>query len=238
MKLRLAALAAVAAVAALVGVGVSTASATTPEKTHWEFVSLLPSQVDDSHSGDWAKDKLTRTTIVDKVGPTTFTMKLIDEGTFDTSAFGINPGDGTPLHRTVTGSVTGGATITVQSTSEPKQPSTAGGNTKSSNWAKLVFTGFTGQNSYPWSWTYSTKCEHYTQAAAGESGSITGKLCHVPPTTTPKPPVTTTVTSPVPTTKVVVPPVNVPVHVVVNPGQFAVTPNTSKGVDTGDGSLS
>jgi hypothetical protein len=58
-------------------------------------------------------------------------------------------------------------------------------------------------------------------------------------TYTPKPPVTSTVTTtnnPAPTTIKV--PVTVPVKVTVNPGQFAVTPNTSKGIDTGDGSLS
>jgi len=71
---------------------------------------------------------------------------------------------------------------------------------------------------------------------AGKTYSLT---CFPKPshTATPKPPVTTTVTTPAPTT-VVLPPVNVPVRVTVNPGQFAVTPNTSKGVDTGDGSLS
>jgi hypothetical protein len=241
MKLRHVAVASLAAVAASVGVGATAASATvTPAQgcVDATFTTHVVNRPDSSSHGDWAKDNFTRTTVV-KCTVGGAQVSLIDSGTFTPLPGALSPAAGVPIHNLpFSGQFSGGTSFTVKTTAKAADPVLgASGKFSSSEWIKLVFPkGEATQQG--WQWTYKHCGQTWVNAAGGNSGDITGEgKCPVPPkhTYTPKPPVTTTVT-PAPTT--VVPPVNVPVKVTVNPGQFVVTPNTSKGVDTGDGSLS
>lgn len=245
MKIRNAVVAGLAAVAAMVGVGVTAASATTVATATCpapvSFTTHVVNRPDSSAHGDWAKDTFTRTTTVTCVVPGTYKVTLADSGSFTPLPGALSPTAGLPIQNLpFTGTFVGGTSFVVESAGSPVNPTAgASGKYSSSEWAKLVFpNGKAEQGAF--GWTYSHCGETWVNASAGNHGDITGKKCHVPPTkatpTSPAP--TTTVTAPPTATSGNVPPVTVPVKVVVNPGQFAVTPNTSKGVDTGDGSLS
>ena len=246
MKIRIAVAAGIAAAAALVGIGVSTAAATDLTAPSCQadvtFTTHVSNRPDSSAHGDWAKDDFTRTTTVHCLTPGSYRVTLSDSGTFTPLPGALSPMAGLPIHNLpwkTAGSFEGGTSFTVATNATPVNPSAgASGKYSSSEWAELVFPkGKIVAGAF--GWTYKHCGETWINASSGNHGDITGKLCYIPPVKTTTPAPTTTVTktnNPAPPSVTV--PVTVPVHVTVNPGQFAVTPNTSKGVDTGDGSLS
>jgi hypothetical protein len=187
--------------------------------------------------GTWALDTFTRKTVVTCVGIDTYQVDLVDQGTFTPVAAAHSPQAGVPIHNLpFTGSFDGGTSFKVVSADKPVDPKAgANGQYSSADWAALVFPkGDITQGSFRWDYAHCS--DHWTNAATS-SGDILGKVCPTKPVK-PTPP-TSTVTAP-PTT--VVQPVPGPTKVVTvtvtNPTQFVTVPNTVKGVNTGDGSLS
>lgn len=227
---------AVAVLAATVGLS-APASATTvpvPVCAGATFTTAVTNRPDSGLHGNWAKDTFTRTTAVLCIDGG-YRINLSDTGSFTTLAGALSPSAGVPIHDApFTGSFVGGMTLTVKSETGPVDPGTSdakAGKYSSSEWAALVFPK--GKITVEgWGWTYKHCGETWVNAAAGNSGDITGttKCPPKPTTTTPAP---TTKTTPPVTTTVTPAPV-----VISNPGQFQTVPNVSKGVDTGDGSLS
>jgi hypothetical protein len=241
MKKIFSALLLVGAVVVGILVGTSSASAVTTAPVCAVASATFHTTVsnrDDSAVGgtNWAKDNFVRTTVVTCIGTDTYKVNLIDDkGTFTPVANANSPQAGVPIHNLpFTGTFSGGTTFTVVSTDAPVDPKAgANGQFSSSEWTRLLVFPKADpskivQPTFRWVYTYCG--ESWINESPVNSGDITGKVC-------PAKPPTSTVTAP-PTT--VVQPVPGPTKVVTvtNPGQFAAVPDTAKGVNTGDGSLS
>jgi hypothetical protein len=178
----------------------------------------------------WARDTFTRTTtVVNGATEGTYTVTIVDDGTFTTQDGAKTPGDAS---LTITGDVTGhlhgtgyytvtgtpltpsqvqALTTTLDNSSDACKADVSPEKTTSA-WAKRYFgEGATSTGILGWTWTYSTACEFRTENEQGATGNILGKTCpasSAPPTTvvptctyvSPTP--TSTYTSPTPTTTV------------------------------------
>jgi hypothetical protein len=154
--------------------------------------NVIKNHADDCGGGNhWANTTFTRkTTIVktvDEVGPKdTYKVTISDDGIFNgiynaPSLFDTNR----PLLRSISGSMTGGATYTVKGSLKTSYDNDGDvyddNNTQNTNCAgswpsKFFKTGYTGGINNDWGWTYKTLDETMVNAAAGNSGNITGKL--------------------------------------------------------------
>jgi hypothetical protein len=230
--------------AVVVGILVGTSSASAVQavpqaacsaSTHLAtFTTSVSADPDSGNHGDWAVDNFVRTTEISLQCDGTYKVDIFDNGTFTTLSDANSPGAGLPLpFKPIMGKFQGSDTFTVTSKTAPVlvAPANVVGGPSTSTWASRFFAGNNGVGG-AWGWTYTTPCEKWIDASTGTPGDITGKVC---PT---KPPVpTSTVTAP-PTTVVQPVPGQTKVVTVTNPGQFAAVPDTAKGVNTGDGSLS
>jgi hypothetical protein len=205
------------------------------------FTTTVTDRPDSGLHGDWAKDTFTRTTTVVCLGDGQFRMDVVDSGHFTTLPNALSPNAGLPIGPPITGDFSGKASATVKWAGGALKDPTAGASGKfsTSEWIGLVFGVEAKGSLTAWAWTYKHCTEKWVNANTGNSGDITGKKCHVPPTSTSPAPTTkptVTTTAPAPTTTTTS--TSKPVVVVTNPGQFQTVPNVSKGVNTGDGSLS
>lgn len=161
---------------------------------HAEIVrtNVIKNHADDCGGGNhWANTTFTRkTTIVktvDEAGPQdTYKITISDDGIFAgiynaPSLFDTK----TLLLRSITGTMTGGATYTVTGALKTSYDNDGDvyddGNAQNTNCAgswpsKFFKTGYTGGINEDWSWTYKTLDETMVNAAAGNTGNITGKL--------------------------------------------------------------
>lgn len=171
------------------------------------FTTQVTDRPDSGLHGTWALDTFKRTTTVkcNIADPNVYKVVLTDVGTFKTVA-GKSPQVGVPLSGEVVGKFSGSATMTVTSAEKPHAPpATNAGDVSSSEWPSLLFDEYSSVMG-SWGWNYTRLCEFWKNAAAGNSGDITGKSCYKPPTstttsTTPLPvTTTTTATAPVTTT--------------------------------------
>jgi hypothetical protein len=137
-------------------------------------------------------------------GGTCYLATLADSGTFTTipgrgAPNPNNPAPGADLTEAapaVTGSMTGNDTFhffasgspdaSLVPASENDEGNPPTGNRTTSNWFKLAFpstTTFTDVTENPWSWTYKTACEQWTDSSTNNAGddpadgNITGKAC-------------------------------------------------------------
>jgi hypothetical protein len=212
----------------------ATAPVCSPTAVVATFHTAVSADQDSGNHGDWAVDAFVRTTEIYNLCDGTYRVNVSDSGAFTTKAGALSPTAGLPLPSTpVVGKFAGTDTFLVTSETAPvlTAPAAVVGSPSTSTWPSRFFAGNNGVGG-AWGWTYTTACEKWVNAASGNTGDITGKVCPTkpaPPTsTTPAPPTTVTKPAPAPVTKVVT---------VTNPGQFATVPNVAKGVDTGDGSL-
>lgn len=162
--------------------------------TTWRIENVARPDSGASGHGNWANDVFTRTINWSSDCKGTYTFVVDDQGTFTTIANGFSPQAGTPFGPSFTGSIRGGALLTVKSSTRPHFPvMPVGGWPSTGDWPSTMFDGEHDTKMGAWGWTYATPCEHWTNASTGNQGDVTGCTC--PPTTT-----TTTRTHPAPPT--------------------------------------
>ena len=138
----------------------------------------VTARADDSPShGVWAVDTFDRHSIVYCNEDGTFSLELIDKGSFTSSKSPV-----TGVAAVVTGDFNGGAKFVITSAEPPVNNTSAGadGSKSSQDWVKLIFPNSTHVTSH-WGWTYTTPCESYSQENSAYTGDITGKVCETPP---------------------------------------------------------
>jgi hypothetical protein len=208
------------ALAFTVGLIAAPAASATPVPTH--VGHAVTKVVDDPDSGDhgnWAFDTFTRTTDIYDNHNGTFTVNVVDSGSFTTLAGGPAPHSGLPLPAAkFTGTFNGSTTYRVVSKTPPvtKPLGTIHGSPGTSTWPSRFFPGNDGTEGV-WSWTYElpNPCQtapltalgtnKWVDADTGEIGDIRGfkpskTACPPPVTSTTTPPATTTTVAPTQTT--------------------------------------
>lgn len=170
-------------------------------------VTNLVDRPDSGTNGNWAKDTFTRTVKICHVEVQVevkslvpvaswhYTAKVTDTGTFMTiGGPNLSPGANHYLLADVPGTFEGGFTATFEAPAnwqffnnkhqgKTYTGAVGGDNPSSSDWVKTLWdSGFVGSSlNEDWKWTYTTCNEKWVNAAAGNSGDITGKswkACH------------------------------------------------------------
>lgn len=171
-------------------------------------VTNLVDRPDSGTNGNWAKDTFTRTVKICHVeviqaevkslvpvASWHYTATVKDDGTFTTiGGVNLSPGANHYLLADVPGTFVGGFTATFEAPAnwqffnnkhqgKTYTGAVGGDNPSSSDWVKTLWdSGFVGNSiNDDWKWTYTTCNEKWVNAAAGNSGDITGKswkACH------------------------------------------------------------
>lgn len=151
----------------------------TPAPTQ-TFTTGVSGRPDSGLNGTWAHDFFMRTTVVVDNCDGTYTLTITDEGEFTTITGAQSPNAATVMAPSFTGKFSGGATVKVTSATAPHAPiGGTDGTVSTSDWAKLMF-GEVKAEMISWGWSYDYCGETWVNAAAGNSGNVTGLPCTVP----------------------------------------------------------
>ena len=200
-----------AAAAPVVALGIQWGAAAHASPSSVTAHTQVSNRPDGGNGGTWAYDTFTRTLTV-KVAAvqnpadtaahlTDYTATVTDYGQFNAIVGTLAPDQAVPgvkilssvkgpmhgsISYTVTAPSTDGLTGTVPATEDDNFGAPV---TTTGNWPKLAFaspSGVTVTENSDWSWTYSDRCETWTDSAANgdgnllADGNITGRSCTPP----------------------------------------------------------